>query len=325
MLSRRNLLQCGGAAVVANVLGVGDAFLNQQFRIAGASGQPVQAGTVQAATLEVADAARVFNVGQGPGMYPSVQAAIDVLNATIPATFDNRAAIMVWPGKYFTSAPVVVPQWTGVKGISKGLTQFQNDTTDMFVCSGNNWFEDFLIEGSANPAIWAFQGNNANSIHIRNVDMLHNGFISQQGFLRQVGATWAILFCEHCIIDSYKLTSYTNFLHNTAAAARFCDVVYDDIFFDTFHLTSSGGSFLLRGVQDVRIRNSTVRGVAVHTTGARLEKGGVTGTPDLSIRHSYFAGGVPVFGEAGTHYNLINADAVGALTSGTRTLRNSSV
>lgn len=270
--------------------------------------------------------ARVFNVGQDSNMYSSVQSAVDaILDDDNAPSATNRAIIKVWPGKYISSEVIIIPSWVGVQGVSKGLVQFQNDTTDLFRCSGNNWFEDFLVEGSSNSSVYAFDGYNSNAIHIRRVDMLHNGGTSRQKFLKQVGSTWSILFIEDCIIDMYATSGYAVFLHNTGAAARFCDTIINNVFFDAFHLTGFGGSFQIRGCQDVRIRNSTIRGVAVWNTGVRVELGGVTGTPRVDIRHCYLEGGVPVYGESGTNYLLINTDAIGALTDGTRTLRNSSV
>lgn len=115
-------------------------------------------------------------------------------------------------------------------------------------------------------------------------------------------------------------------LQNTSgSASRFVDTIINNIFLDSFFLTDFATNIQVRNCSDVRIRNSTIRGAATFHTGVRVERSGATGTSTAHIRHSYLEGGVPVFGEASTNYFLLNTDAVGSLTSGTRTLRNSSV
>lgn len=271
-------------------------------------------------------ASRVYNVGQGSGFYASIDAAITAINATSPApSSTNRVVIQVWPGKYTTTSAITVPSYVGIKGISKGLVQFQNNTTDIFTCSGNNWFEDFLIEGGTSSTTYAFNCNNADKIHIRRVDMLNNGGTAVQKFLKQVGSTWKVLFIEDCIVDYYYTSGYAVLLHNNGSAARYCDTIINNVFFDAYQLTGYGGSFQLKGVQDVRFRNSTIRGAATYNTGIRLELSGVTGIPDINVRHCYLGGGVPIYNESGTYAYLRNVSAFGSLFDGSASIRNSFV
>lgn len=269
---------------------------------------------------------RVYHVGQAAWMYASVQAAVTAINAASPApSSTNRVVIQVWPGKYTTTAAITVPSYVGIKGVSKGLVQFQNNTTDMFVCSGNNWFEDFLVEGGTLSSVYAFDGNNKDRIHIRRVDMLNNGGASVQKFLKQIGSTWKVLFIEDCIIDYYATSGYAVFLDNTSGATRYCDTIINNVFFDAYQLTGYGGSFQLQGVDDVRFRNSTIRGAATWNTGIRHEVGGASGTPTIHVRHCHLEGGVPIYTEAGTQIWLRNTVALGALFDGSAGCRNSSV
>lgn len=271
-------------------------------------------------------AGRVYHVGQGANMYATIGAAITAINAASPApSSTNRVVVMVWPGKYTMTSAVTVPAYVGIKGVSKGLVQFQNNTTDMFICSGNNWFEDFLIEGGTLSSVYAFDGNNKDKIHIRRVDMLNNGGTSVQKFLKQVGSTWKVLFIEDCIVDYYATSGYAVLLHNNGAAARFCDTIINNVFFDAYQLTGYGGSFQLKGVQDVRFRNSTIRGAATWNTGIRHELSGVTGVPEIHVRHCFLEGGVPIYSESGTLIWLRNTVALGALFDGSVGARNSSV
>jgi len=269
---------------------------------------------------------RVYHVGQAAWMYASIQAAVTAINAASPApSSTNRVTILVWPGKYTTTAAITVPSYVGIKGTSKGLVQFQNNTTDMFVCSGNNWFEDFLIEGGTLSSVYAFDGNNKDKIHIRRVDMLNNGGTAVQKFLKQVGSTWKVLFIEDCIVDYYATSGYAVLLHNNGAAARFCDTIINNVFFDAYQLTGYGGSFQLKGVQDVRFRNSTIRGAATYNTGIRHELSGVSGVPDVNIRHCYLGGGLPIYTESGTAAYLRQVSAFGSLFDGTASFRASFV
>lgn len=269
---------------------------------------------------------RVYHVGQAAWMYASVQAAVTAINAASPApSTTNRVVIMVWPGKYTMTSTVTVPSYVGIKGVSKGLVQFQNNTTDMFTCSGNNWFEDFLVEGGTLSSVYAFDGNNKDRIHIRRVDMLNNGGASVQKFLKQIGSTWKVLFIEDCIVDYYATSGYAVFLDNTSGAARYCDTIINNVFFDAYQLTGYGGSFQLQGVDDVRFRNSTIRGAATWNTGIRHEVGGASGTPTIHVRHCHLEGGVPIYSETGTLIWLRNTVALGALFDGSAGCRNSSV
>jgi len=271
-------------------------------------------------------AGRVYHVGQGANMYATIGAAITAINAASPApSSTNRVVVMVWPGKYTMTSAVTVPAYVGIKGVSKGLVQFQNNTTDMFTCSGNNWFEDFLVEGGTLSSVYAFNCNNADKIHIRRVDMLNNGGASVQKFLKQIGSTWKILFIEDCIIDYYATSGYAVLLHNNGAAARYCDTIINNVFFDAYQLTGYGGSFQLKGVQDVRFRNSTIRGAATYNTGIRLELSGVTGVPDVNVRHCYLGGGVPIYNESGTAAYLRQVSAFGSLFDGSASFRDSFV
>jgi hypothetical protein len=284
-------------------------------------------GSVAGSGTEIGWAAgRVYHVGQGANMYATIGAAITAINAASPApSSTNRVVVMVWPGKYTMTSAVTVPAYVGIKGVSKGLVQFQNNTTDMFICSGNNWFEDFLIEGGTLSSVYAFDGNNKDKIHIRRVDMLNNGGTSVQKFLKQVGSTWKVLFIEDCIVDYYATSGYAVLLHNNGAAARFCDTIINNVFFDAYQLTGYGGSFQLKGVQDVRFRNSTIRGAATYNSSIRHELSGVTGTPDINVRHCFLSGGVPIYNESGTYAYLRQTSAFGSLFDGGASFRASFV
>lgn len=271
-------------------------------------------------------AGRVYHVGQGANMYATIGAAITAINAASPApSSTNRVVVMVWPGKYTMTSTVTVPSYVGIKGVSKGLVQFQNNTTDMFTCSGNNWFEDFLVEGGTLSSVYAFNCNNTDKNHIRRVDMLNNGGTSVQKFLKQVGSTWKILFIEDCVVDYYATSGYAVLLHNNGAAARYCDTIINNVFFDAYQLTGYGGSFQLKGVQDVRFRNSTIRGAATYNSSIRHELSGVTGTPDINVRHCFLSGGVPIYNESGTYAYLRQTSAFGSLFDGGASFRASFV
>lgn len=269
--------------------------------------------------------ARVWCVGSETWMYSTIADAITAINADpTPPAACNRAMVLIFPGYYTMKTKITVPQWVQIKGVSKRMVQLYNNTTDMFRVSDNTWFSDFLIEGAPTTTIAAFDGNGASGVRIARVDMLRNGGNNKQRFIWQSGANWKTLLIEDCIIDWYGTGGYVNLLVNTSGAARAVDVMFNNVFFDAFQLTTWGHNIGVRACKDVRIRNSTIRGNGGWHTGVRVENRGIAGSV-CHVRHSYLEGGVPVYGEANTHYNLINSDAIGALTAGTRTLRNSSV
>jgi len=285
-------------------------------------------GGSTASGLSVANwaTARVYHVGQFGGMYASVAAAVTAINAASPApSATNRVVILVWPGKYTSSSSVTIPAYVGVVGVNKGLVQFQNDTTDMFTLSGDNWLDGFLVEGSATSTVYAINCNNSSRCHVRNVDMLNNGGASRQKFLKQSGSTWATLFIEHCIIDYYATSGYAILLENTSGAARYVDTEINDLFSDAYQLTGYGGSVQARGCQDIRVRGSQIRGQATYNTGVRVELNSVSGTPWVEFRNSFLAGGVPIYNEASTNVILRNVSAEGALFDGAADIRASQV
>lgn len=269
---------------------------------------------------------RFVDVGKADWQYQTIQEGVDAAVALTPAA-GNRVCVRIGPGYYDMTERIDVPSWVEIRGASRRLTQLHNATTDMFrVTGGGVWFRDFLIEGAANNSVYAFDGNNQTGISVTGVDMLNNGGTSTQKFLKNSGSTWTTLFLKDCVIDSYAASGYMIFLENTSGAVRGADVHAWDLFVDTLHLTNYGGAFLIRDFSDVSVRHSEIRGAATYHTGVRIERtAGATGTADLKVQHAYIAGGVPVYGTANSNYLLANTDAVGALTAGTRTLRNSSV
>jgi len=116
----------------------------------------------------------VYNVGYTQGMYPSVQAAVNAINAGQPPSSNNRSLIYVWPGKYFSESPVILPSFCGIKGVAKDVVQFQNNNSDLFICSGDNYFDDFLIDGANNSSLYAFDGNDKSNIVITRVELTSN-------------------------------------------------------------------------------------------------------------------------------------------------------
>lgn len=270
---------------------------------------------------------RIFEVGKAPWMFDGIQEAITYINEKEPASSANRAQVFIHPGFYRSETPIVVPSFVSIKGADKFSVQLQNDSSDLFFLNGNHTaFFDFLVEGSPTAGLFAFRCNNFSNIHIRNVDMLGQGGIARQLFLHQSGSTWRTFLFEHCILDGFNTSGTLCQFVGTASAAHDVDTHINDCFIDTLHLTGFGGGVQVRGIFEFNVRGSLIRGANAFQTGVRVEKpGGQSGTPSCLITNSYLTAGVPVFGEAGTHYTLTNVDALGSLTSGTRTLRNSSV
>jgi len=287
---------------------------------------------------------RVFNVG-GCQPYATVHEALDAIGS-LPAaeapSSASRVLIQVWPGFYESTETYEIPSWVGVGGYGpagKGLVHFQNDVTNLFTVTGDHvFFDNFLVEGSSTSTLYAFNGNNHSHIHIWNVDMLDNGGVARQRFLIQEGATWSVMNLWHCTVNYQGRDEYCCRITNSGANARFVDTWIESCFFDAFQLTNFGGSFDLRGVQDLRFWNNTIRGTndpggagPFFNTGIRHRLGGVAGTPTIEIDQCRMSGalsglgGSACFGDLGTTIIIDNSLARGAASLGTLTVNNSRI
>lgn len=238
-------------------------------------------GTASGDFVPSGGTARTYHVAKAGTPYTDIGSAI--AQAVTDGIGADRVDIVVHPGLYTETSTIDVPGNVCVRGVSKGVARLINSTTDYFRCTGaNTFFEDLLFEGNGAAATWCINANNQNAVHVRRVDLLNNGGTSTQGFITQAGATWAVLFIEDCIVDSYKTTGDVVFLDNTSGTARFVDAIINNVFFDNFF----GGDLIrIEGCQDVRIRNSTLRtdvGIMVD-----LQTGGATGTPFAKISNSW--------------------------------------
>lgn len=285
---------------------------------------------------------RVFNVGHKCQPYKTIHEALDAIgslsDADAPAAH-ARVLIQVWPGYYESTETYEIPSWVGVAGYggaAKGLVQFYNEDTNLFTVGGDHvFFDNFLVEGSPNADIYAFNGNNCSHGHIWNVDMLDNGGVARQKFLIQEGADWDVWNLWHCTVNYQGRSGFTCRLTNSGANARFVDTWVESCFFDAFQLTDFGGSFDLRGIQDLRFWDNTIRGTNASSgglffnTGIRQRLGGVAGTPTIEITQCRMSGalaglgGVATFGDLGTTIIIDNSLARGAASLGTLTTRNS--
>lgn len=272
---------------------------------------------------------RVLNVGAGAAMYPTIHDALaDVPNLSPPLSGSARAQILVHPGYYTSTTEYEVPSQLSIRGVDKFSVRLFNETTNMFKFMGPSaHIGHFLIEGSSNTALTAFDGNGQSRLHIRDVDMLNNGGQSKQQFLRQEGTDWFTLIAERCIIDSFREGGAALIrLVNTAVAARYVDAYFCDIFTDVWHTSNYLTQFQVSNCQDVRLHDCKVRGNGPWHTGVRVERpAGKTGQPWAHLFNSHLTGGVPVYAEAGCHYELDNCSARGSLTAGSRQVRNSAV
>lgn len=313
--------------------------------------ETVQGGVnVQAtvAALLQAQAPNVFWVGQGMP-YVSVAAALTAIAAlATPPSLISPAVIMVGPGTYNTSAPMVVPQYTSVVGpVDKtwGAARFINDTTDVFQASGFNTFQNLTCRQGATRGTYFVNGANNTDISLYDNAFFGLATGQNQGFYRSSGASWARITLQHNISNSFQTgttltpgavpvgasVDATVLLENTTTAVRFCDTWLRDNFFDMYNVGSGTNNFafatLALGVQDVRIESgNTLRGTGGFI-GVYLAKGNITsGTPQIEIRHTYTGGNtIGLSCEAATLMNVLNSDCAGSVFTGTVVNHNSYV
>lgn len=256
--------------------------------------------------------------------YSTLQAAIDAISGT-PA-WRSAETILVGPGHYTMTARVDVPEWVNIIGSGRGVTNFENNTTDMFRPLGWNHFEGFRIEGATNKDLWAFDCNNATAVHVRNVEMVNNGTNARGRFLKQNGATWSILQLDNILIDYYgqgdatDTVDYPIWLENTSGAARNVDCWFHGVWNDSYQLTDYGGSVLIQNCSDVRMHYSWFRGAATYNTGVYFARtSGVTGTPTIYMNNCFHDGAVPTYNTANTTILKFGCRTTGQITDGTVT------
>lgn len=231
-------------------------------------------------------------------MYATIQAALTAINAGAAPTMTNQYVILVYPGTYMMTAAITVPQYVSVVGIADNFpVLLQNNTTDIFECSGYNQFIGLTIFQGTAAGTCAFNaGNNTDVSILRCAMYAPPAGTPQQQFLTATGNSFKRLCIRDSIVNNGATSGYTVALVNTSTAARFCDSWFQECFFDSYSLTNFGGSFNLTNVQDVRVERCTLRGAVTYNTSVRCTKvAGMTGTPQVEVRHCYCAGGVTLF------------------------------
>jgi hypothetical protein len=282
--------------------------------------------------------ANTYFVGLSGCPYTTIAAAIAAINGGAAPTESTQAVIFIYPGLYTMTSVITVPQWVSVVGVQSNFPVIlQNNTTDIFTCAGFNQFENLTIAQGSAINTWVFNVGNNSDVNIMRCAMwptLGTAGSYNQGFLFASGANWARLSAKNCTINNgmtnnntggwFGGSQYCVVLINTSAAVRFCDAWFQECFFDCYQLTAFGGGFQLLNVQDVRIERCTLRGANTWNTSIRCTYvAGVTGTPQVEVRHCYTTGGVSVFNDANTNIIIINSDCSGWASSGTSTIHNS--
>lgn len=262
--------------------------------------------------------------------YSSITAAISAINAGTPPTATTPAVIYIYPGTYITTSAITVPQYVNIVGVVKNAFAgciIQNNTTDVFACSGYNVFQNLtILQGTAGSATWAFNCGNNTDISVFDCAM-YGGALGTQGFVSVVGSNWVRITIQDCIVNSYQLTGPICQFKNTSAAVRFCDTWIQRCFFDAYSLTGYGFGIYTDRVQDVRIEYCILRGQATYITGIFVDMStGISGgAPQVEVRHCYTAGGVGIYNVGGTNVNILNSDVAGTASAGTSTVHNSYV
>ena len=220
----------------------------------------------------------VDGVGSLDGTYVTIGDAITQINTDGPFSFDNPARIVVLETSLSLSAGVTLP--TGVHMVSRGRTVVENTNASgsLFTLSGFNRIAGFDFHGgNASNTDAVFDCGNNTDISILDCNLYGNDADNFMKFLSASGATWARINVEHCLIN-YRGISGFAFNYNNSGVTRYVDCWLNDIFTDAFgNFTSTGGNIQLEGtggVQDFRIRRSTIRGDDTDYIGLYLNSGG---------------------------------------------------
>jgi hypothetical protein len=288
----------------------------------------------------------VYIVAPSGAPYATVGAAITAINAGTAPTLINPALIIVYPGTYTTSAPIVVPQYVNVVGLINktwASARFINDTTDVFQPSGFNTFQGLTCRQGAVRGTYFINGGNNTDISVYDCAMFGLGAGQNQGFYRASGSGWARITLQQNIVNSFQAgTTLTPgsvpvgatvdavvLLENTTTSVRFCDTWLQGNFFDMYNVGSGANNFAFAilgiGVQDVRIESGNILRGGGGFIACYLAKGSISsGTPQIEFRNNYTGGNkIGVSPETGCTINVLNSDTAGSTGAGSIVSHNS--
>ena len=235
----------------------------------------------------VKDDAFVFNVGKASWMYPTPHAAVA---AAIAVGGSVRKLIKIWPGHYDLTGmgTLDIPTLYTVQGAGSQTTTLQNDSADMFRCTGGDVrFEHFATFGTGAASLFVINANNQNAVSV--ADVTH---LASTSFLKQIGATWVTLAFLSVIINSQQTSGYAVVLENTGSS-RNVDAYAKECFWDAYALAGAGdvgGCLQVTSCLDARVMNSEFRCTASGGGTQRAIALNMIGAADCNVRvtHSTF-------------------------------------
>ena len=256
---------------------------------------------------------RVWNVGRTDGFYPTIQDAIDAINAdpVPPDSGDARCVVRVWPGNYTPEDTIEVPGYVTIEGAvySRGFgMQVVNvncpaNGNDLFKAMGPAvGFCGLHIKASTNPTAVAIDGNDQSKINVVDTEFGHFG---EPGlFFKQIGSTWSLLRFKDVLIDCAQpgggTAPYTSavYLENTSGALRTVDTYVDRCFWDSHPMTGPAHILRVSGCKDVRVAWSELRSASANSRGITLANGSV-----VRVNHCYLMAAYPLNQTSGTTFD----------------------
>ncbi len=196
--------------------------------------------------------------------YETIQDAIDAVNAeTTGPTFDNPFKIKILTRGLSMSAGVTIPQFVSVVAESCRI-EFTAASGSCFTLSGfNRLYGLEYVGGNASNTDYFIDSGNTTDNSIFECNLYGNNVDGLMKFVRCSGATWARVNIERCLVNYRGTTGYHTVFENTGST-RFVDAWVNDCFFDAYaNFTSPGGNISVEGtggVEDLRVRRSTIRG-----------------------------------------------------------------
>lgn len=263
-------------------------------------------------------------------MYRTIQSAIDAINADpVPPSFDCRAVVMVWPGRYDIIVMITLPAYVTVMGATdREMVRLNFSGCNLFQFSGYNHVDSLYIS-PPNESRVVFVGGDTSYNRLKDLHITGG----QSKLLTMAGTTfydtqiWDIM-CNMNVPSGPIIEAY-----NTSGERRNGGFLVTNLWSESYALTGIGGHIDLRQLDGTVVRNSYMGsggpGGPEDGPNGRCIIVDQDGVPDgvfANINHCHLQASVPVSSAGtGAGYNLFCVVALGSTTSGWRNLYSASV
>lgn len=266
--------------------------------------------------------------GSSESGYETIADAISAVNTAGGWTFLNPAKIKILTRSISMSAGVTLPQFCSLGGENVRV-KLTAASGACFTLSGfNRLYGLEYVGGNASNTDFFIDSGDTTDNSIINCNHYGNETDGVMKFLRCVGANWARVNLERCLINFKGASGYAIVYSNTGPA-RYVGSWIDNIFADAFTDFSTTGQFggninVIGACEYLRIKRSTIRGRDTNYTGLRIGTSGAF----VTLSHNNFDSvegftqtGYDIYSASGTTISDAFNSSKRALINGTLSVR----